>query len=735
MKSKVQTFWYVFLLFFSLAGLAAGLRIFLFRIPGISMLTYGIQTDPECFSALWCLLAGLPALLFLSPDYRGILKKTALSLLPFLPGFFLPQESYFFFPVFLILLGWGIFRLCRTFGGRSLRQYPFLRRDEGKEIYLFIILTVYVLLAGWGYYMQKQASRGLFICYSDWGTYVESYLKLASGKADWKDWLSTGSHWNVLVNVFMAGFVRLFPGPEAFFLFNSLLIYSAVPLMWFFCRKTGMLPFHSFCFAMAAAFCPVYGNLSLCLLYGFHPIYFAIPLLMLFFIFRETNNRTGMAVCLAATLLIKETMLIFWFGYGVWLLFRRQWLKGGLLAGGCLTGFYILSSLVLPRLVNTSEYPLTFLYASLGNTPFEVIKSPFSKPEVFWSIALQWQNFAYLITLLVPCFFCLWLYPGMMIALLPLLGGICLRGSPEIKSIVLQYGTETATVLLALSVINFNKLRENGKNRWCRFLLWGLPDCGSSSKILVLNAFALTTLLVSLMAHYCFAQTLWGKYPFHYINNLPDQTEVVQSIKDKLTPGCRVLASERLRNHFMYEHSTADFSRPRRVGDFLVLALHDRLMDSPEKLESVRREIAADPKIIPIAAASSDNKHFAVFKVTDGSEKSSIPALPAVTSEVFKRTGVQIPAIHSEFQIRYSFRNNRHVFLIRLDKVPGYDVDFCLELSGSWGKLTRVIPFGWGIYPAYSCPVGTVFVVEQEAPPAESIKCFCAERKASRIKL
>ncbi len=66
MKSKVQTFWYVFLLFFSLAGLAAGLRIFLFRIPGISMLTYGIQTDPECFSALWCLLAGLPALLFLS---------------------------------------------------------------------------------------------------------------------------------------------------------------------------------------------------------------------------------------------------------------------------------------------------------------------------------------------------------------------------------------------------------------------------------------------------------------------------------------------------------------------------------------------------------------------------------------------------------------------------------------------------------------------------------------------
>ena len=720
------------LLFASFAGLAAGFRGFLFQILAVDMLSYQIFSDADCFPVFWCLAAGLPALLFLNPAYGDKAgRKAALAALPFILGFVLPRNSFFFFPCFLVMLGWGVFRLVRVFGGPGLRKYPLLTGESGNRLFLWMVLIAYALLSGWGYYMQSQAARVLFICYSDWGTYVESYLRLTTEAASWKDWLSTGSHWNPLVNVLMAGFVRLFPYQEALFLFNSMLIYSAVPLIWIFCRKNGMLPFHAFCFAMAAAFSPVYGNLSLCLLYGFHPIYFTIPLLLLFFLFREKGNRIGMAVCLAATLLVKETMMVFWFGYGVWLLFRRKWLLGGLLAGGCLAGFYVLSSVVLPWLVNANEYPLTFLYSSLGNTPQEVAKSFFTKPEIFWGIALQWQNFAYLAVLLTPCFFCVWLYPGMMIAVLPLLAGICLRGSPEIKSIVLQYGTETTTVLLALSVINFNRIRRGENSLWCRILLYGLPWKGP--RILLLNAFAVTVLLVSLLAHYCFAQTLWGKYSFRHIANMPDQTAVIRGIKEKLTPRSRVLASERLRNHFMYEHPTADYSRPRKAGDFLVMALHDYLMDSPEKLESTRRAIAADPKVIPVFSIGSANKHFVVFQVTDGSKISPVPPPSVIPAQDFARIGIPIPCGSPDFETRYFYRSSRHFFLIRLVRVPDYDVDFCFELSGDWGKQMRIIPFGWGLYPAYSCPAGTVFIVEQEAPPAKDVRCFCAERKGSRI--
>ena len=725
---------YTGLIFICLTGLASALRLYLFKITAVNMLRYQVALNPECISALWCIAAGLPALLFLSPVYsESVQKKTALSMLPFLLGFALPQ-NYFFYPCFLVMLGWGVLRMLRVSGSLMLRKYRALNNDGGRLFFPWILAVVYVLLTGWGYHLQCLASRSMYICYSDWGTYVESYLRLINGNSTWKDWMSTGSHWNPLVNVFMAVFVKLFPFQEALFLFNSMLIYSAIPLMWIFCVKTGMKPVHAFCFAMAAAFCPVYGNLSLCLFYGFHPIYFSIPLLILFFLFREKQNRWGMVLCLIATLMVKETMMIFWFGYGVWLLFRKKWISGLVLTFGCLAGFWLLSSIVLPYLVNSGEYPLTFLYSSLGSTPKEVIQSPFTRSSAFWNICFQWQNFAFLITLLAPCFFCIWLNPDMLIAVMPLLAGICLRGSPEIKSIVLQYGTETATTLLVLAAVNFNRLREQGGNVMCRFLLFGLNRRNCSRSIL-LNAFAVTLFMTSGIAHYCFAQSAWGKYSSTPIALLPDLTPVLLKMKEKIPAKVRILASERLRNHFMFDHPTCSLSTQRKAGDYIVMALDDRLMDSPEMLESLRRQIAFDPKIIPIVSASAENRHFAVFKVTDGSEKSTVPSLQTISADEFSRVGISLPVENPDFSVRYLYRDNKNVFLVRVKKVPDHDVDLLVEMESSEGEKSAFSdPFGWGLYPAYSCPAGTMFMVEKPGPPAAKVQFHCQERQASRFK-
>ena len=716
-----------------LTGLAVALRLYLFRIADVDMFKYQVRLA-DCLPIQWCGAAGLLGFLFFNSSFPdNVRKKAALALLPFLLGFVLP-ENYFFYPCFLVMLGWGVLRLLRISGAAMIRKYSVLNNNDGRVIFSCILLLVYFMVVGWGYYMQNQASKVLFICHSDWGCYVENYLGLAHGNASWKDWLSTGSHWNPLVNVIMALFVKFFPFQEALFLFNSMLIYSAVPLMWIFGTKTGMKPFHSFCFAMAAAFCPVYGNLSLCLFYGFHPIYFSIPLLLLFFLFREKQNRWGMVICLIATLMIKETMMIFWFGYGVWLLSRKKWIWGAVLSFGGLAGFWLLSRWVLPYLVSADDYPLTFLYSSLGNSPLEVAQSPFTRPAAFWDICLQWQNFAFAITLLVPCFFCIWLDPGMLIALMPLFAGICLRGSPEIKNIVLHYGTETSTVLLVMAAVNFNRLREHGGNGMCRFLFFGLNRRKCPRPIL-LNAFAVTLFMTSGIAHYCFAQTNWGKYSFFPITNMSDVMPAVKQIKEKIPSGVRILASERLRNHFMYDHPTWNFTTARKMGDYIVLILNDRLMDPPDLIESLRRQIAADPKILPVASASAGHRHLVAFKVSDGTEKSPIPPLQKISDEEFARTGFPIPVEDSCFSVHYLYRNDQYIFMVRIEKVPEYDVDLIIELEYNDGRKSGYSdPFGSGIYPAYSCPAGTVFIVEKNGPPAAQIQVICAERKASRFK-
>ena len=182
----------------------------------------------------------------------------------------------------------------------------------------------------------------------------------------------------------------------------------------------------------------------------------------------------------------------------------------------------------------------------------------------------------------------------------------------------------------------------------------------------------------------------------------------------------------------MYQHPTAGFSSPRKVGDYLVLALHDRSIDTAEKLEKVRREIASDPKIIPIDSFNLADRFIVVFTVTDGKVSSPIPKLRQISASEFAKIGMPFPNRNSDIRIRYLFQNDQHVFLIRLEKTPDYDFDFVYSISGPWGKMRKSCVFGWGLYPAYSCPPGTLFIVEHNAPQAASVNCFCLERKASR---
>ena len=737
MNEKAKDTVWIALLFLSLAGAGFGVWLFLCRISSVSMVSYKVMTNGSCPSFAWFLLAGLPALLFFRADLRGIRKKAALAALPFLLFFLLPDDNFLSFPVSLLTLGWGAFRLIRTFGCRTLRQYPILTEDRGGTVFFALAMAVAAGMIFWSFHMQLQAYRSLYFCYADWGLYFESYLRMASGDASWKEWLSSGSHWNPLPNAVMGLFVKLFPKPEAFFLFNSLIIYSAVPLTWILCRRSGLLPFRSFCFTMAAAFSPVYGNLSLCLYYGYHPVYFAIPFLLLFFIFREKGSRTGMILCMAATMMIKETVMIFWIGYGLWLLLSQPGWKnriaGALLIAVSLTGFILLSSKVLPALVDTTVYPLTFLYSELGDTPLAVLHSPFTRPETFWKICFQWQNFAYLSALLTPCFFCLWLRPDMLIILIPLLAGVCLRPSPDVKNIMLQYSTEAATVLLTASILGFSRLRRGKNTFWTDLLLTGSRG-KIVSKRLLLTDLAVVSLLVSLMAYYCFAQNAFGKNSFREISVLMDQSDAVRSVRRDLTPGARVLASERIRAHLIDGHVTASLVDNARPGDFIVMLSHEKTMDDPQMLERLRQIFAADPHVIPVDSVRTQGGGcIMIFRRIDGpGGPAGVPRPPVVSADAFKSAGTPIRSDLPEFEVRHLFRDRRHIFSIRLTKVPDFDADVLITLKGAWGTVEEQQPFAMGLFPAYSCQEGSVFTVTLEAPRESEASCRFEKRVVLR---
>ena len=138
------------IVFFALAGLASALRIIFFNLAEVNLLTYEVRTVPHRFPFLLCFLAGLPAVLLLRPRVSpSTAVKTASALAPFLLGFFLPEGNFLFFPLFLVMLGWGAARLIRVYGGTVCRKYLQPDSDRPALIWPWLLLIVYVVMTGW----------------------------------------------------------------------------------------------------------------------------------------------------------------------------------------------------------------------------------------------------------------------------------------------------------------------------------------------------------------------------------------------------------------------------------------------------------------------------------------------------------------------------------------------------------------------------------------------------------
>ncbi|MDR0932354.1 MAG: DUF2079 domain-containing protein, partial [Victivallales bacterium] len=204
------------------------------------------------------------------------------------------------------LIAWGLFRHGYRLGGEECNstRLKFLTPQTGG------LLALLLGFAGvcFSYYLQKTAYNTLFLLFNDWGEYATHYLRLAfSPEATLRDWFVGGGHFNLLVNIIMATAIKLFPVAETIFFLNGVMIYSAIPLVYYYgrCRKLSVET--SLFFAAVFCFAPIVSNQSLSLFYGFHPVNLQPSLILLFFIFKARRNFVATAVFMMLTLFVQET--------------------------------------------------------------------------------------------------------------------------------------------------------------------------------------------------------------------------------------------------------------------------------------------------------------------------------------------------------------------------------------------------------------------------------------------
>ena len=582
--------------------------------------------------------------------------------------------------------------------GAWKKQLPELPEKYGK----LIALAGGAVIAVWGYRLQVRAFDSMHFIWGDWNQYVEHYQHLLSGNARFVQWFAGAGHWNFGVNLIMTGLLKLYYAPDTVFIVNALCIASIVPLGYWLSRKCGLSSWMSVVLLILTAFNPVLSNQYLSLFYGFHPIVFFVPLLLGFFIAGEYKNRYLMAACFLLSLTVQETVCIFWAGYALYLLCQKQWKSGILLLLAMAGAFLFFSRVVIPAAHGAENYAQMFHYAHLGNNIFEVALSPFTRPAVFFKTVFERASICFALAVFVPFLFGVVFKPLMLVALLPIFAGVILQGSPDVKTVMLQYGLECTVFSMIVMILNLKYI---------------YPE---------LRRPAVTAVLLStVLCGYFMGMVPGGKGPLKKVLARPDGRELIGFFDQAAGQSERIVATGRLRGQFQFIRPTASIKESLRPGDAVLLDLHDNGIEIGREVSAFRRKLAADKRVVPVTYVIWENHTIVMFRVLN--REVTLPGVPwlrQIPEKSFVRAGKLLRTTEN-YEFRYAKINNRNVYRFLLKKICMNDIEFVIQQKERSGnESVAVVSFGNGLFPAYSVKPGTMF---EFALPGENVTDIAAQ--------
>ena len=707
----------------AISGCAAyELWILLVVIIAVDPINYAVfirkAPVPLFIPALFALLPLLTAVLKFGGGERSYSEKLALfnrvswPLLGLLPACVWFPDSYWTMFLMLLFGGVVVFRACLSVESRWIMA----PRRLSPRVGVSLALLLFVVGVLWGFHMQVRAFRTCFLLFQDWGDYASGYMKLAFGDhVRLIDYLVNAGHWNPLVNMVMTAALWCWPHENTIFLINSLLIISAVPLVYVLARRYWLPVVPAVMFAVLALINPVFSNQHLALFYGFHPIYFFIPVMFGFFYFQKRQSRAGMIATFALSLLIQETVMVFWGGYALYMICcQRKYQLGAALFVFAAISFYILSSVVMPMAYEYEHYSQMFHYSHLGDSVPEVALSFVFRPDVFWETAFSESNFLFAFSLLLPFFPVVLQRPKLLVSVLPLFVGVCLQGSRSLQTVVLQYGTEITVVcfVAAIAAVADCRRKDGGVPRLLSFRLPGL----SSRRLL--SGLMLAMLFTGVGSYFCFGKSfLFGKYSFAGIARLQDYSTVIDEVKKVIPHDREVRTQNRLRGHFLFDYATGEIDGKDDCKHSVLLNLND---DFDGNLIKVHRRLVSDRRYAPVLYTQSGRRQFVVFEFNPDNQLPKEPPffIRRMTDEEFRDAGTPVESADPNFETSIMFDRSERalVCFMRIKRTIDYDVNIGVALRLGDAKASRLVPFGFGIHPAYLMCPGDVFILRLPLP-------------------
>jgi uncharacterized membrane protein len=664
-------------------------------------------------------------------NFTTLFIKAASPLCLLLPALLLPIR--FYTPlVFCFISGITTFRLAILLLPRIAIKRPVVipwRTGVLISIFLMLIATYC------GFYFQLKSHKSFFLHYMDWAFYLTCFKNCADGKGLLSTWGYSmfGAHWMPTAAFFMVPFVWMFRSFTAVFLLNSLLIYSGAALLWMLSRRFRISSGTALILSLCYVINPSLSQLSLTLYYGFNPLYFFIPLFFIFFYFFSGKQKITSAIMYLAVIMIKETVAIFWIGFGGVMLFKKKIKLGLTLIFTSIAYWVVVTGYIMPLFHPDGRYEQTFHYGYLGNSYKEIVLATVLKPYIILSKLLEYQNIYFICLLVLPLFMLVLSNPLLLFADAIVLVFVCLQGGNEIQNIMFQHQTEMLALLFINCIVCINQIRNRGYNQWFRFFAAGLPTVKRKTLI---NCCLASIIVTSSLGYFFFGKTLvLGKASFAPIQQLPDFTPLVEKIKTIIPENATAIMTPHLASHFCLRNDVFMIASPV-IKEYIVLDLSDN-SDSLEVLEKLRKQVIRSNDYNPIFSHNFLGRQIVIYKKMPKTKPADF--IKSLSPDEWLRCGDRMYLPTPDFECRVKPDSSwRFIdFFIKPRSKVNYDTDIDIVLTNGEKTWYLNTAFGHGIYPAYLMTGNQVFILRVPVPAGwqklDSVNMKIAKREFSDL--
>lgn len=603
--------------------------------------------------------------------------------------------------------GLSVYRaaMLGAFDGETARKY--LGRLP------FFCLAAGLLLIVLGILASKYAYDRMFLTMLDWGVYAQTAWHTFHGdimRGTWPGPNFSEGHFMPGYFLTMALPYGLLPSVYTVFASGALALWGSAGLLYCFARQRGFSRPYAAAFGLVWLLCPSVANLNFTAFYGINAIVFFIPVFFCFHMLYEAKRFRLAFLVFLFSLTLKETVGIFWFGWGV-VSFLEKRRRDGILYGAIgLVWFLLCLKVFIPHFAG-NDYIFYGQFQELGGGITDILLSPFTRPAEFWGQVFRVKNLQFVLLLLLPFFPGALNRPWLLGAGAFLLGFNFIRGSETIVNLVHQYQVETVAMFAVALVLGVRRVRAEG--RLARLLSWQLTGARRQNTRLAMTA---GTVGCALFAHIFFAESFYGKNNFGRLSGFSDVREAVAGMRQQIPPGEPVNASLAVAPQFLFRNPLYGEACPE--GKFLAYHVGEDQMSFPL---AKHREILRNPEWIPVRKELLDDGR-TLFLFRRGGE----PEKPDPKPETGRHAGsVPSAPVVAENGIRYfatSFRpegDETRIAFRLLRPLPGFARIYLQILFPEDMMYIRSFFFADAALLPEQTPVGTTYELPVPLPMRE----------------